>query len=87
MDGANGCHWSLYVLHAEMDDLLWDMSSLSEKRIFLIRFKMDYENLLKVTKEIYQIGSFQKKKNLPDWTFYVEIRSLCYHREQFADLA
>lgn len=62
MDGANGCHWSLYVLHAEMDDLLWDMSSLSEKRIFLIRFKMDYANLLKVTKEIYQIGSFQKKK-------------------------
>ena len=62
MDGANGCHWSLYVLHAEMDDLLWDMSSLGEKRIFLIRFKMDYANLLKVTKEIYQIGSFKKKK-------------------------
>lgn len=64
MDGANGCHWSLYVLHAEMDDLLWDMSSLSEKRIFLIRFKMDYENLLKVTKEIYQIGLFMSKSDL-----------------------
>lgn len=64
MDGANGCHWSLYVLHAEMDDLLWDMSSLSEKRIFLIRFKMDYENLLKVTKEIYQIGLFMSKLDL-----------------------
>ncbi|KAF2604678.1 hypothetical protein F2Q70_00027175 [Brassica cretica] len=62
MDGANGCHWSLYVLHAEMDDLLWDMSSLSEKRIFLIS---DEDLVVKV--KCYHSGKFEKKEAIVDY--------------------
>ncbi|XP_024013215.1 uncharacterized protein LOC112087539 [Eutrema salsugineum] len=72
--GAQGCRRSLSALHAEMDCLLWAMSSLRERGNLSVHFQSDCSDLVSM------VGS------PADWpSFQTELESFSILRESYLD--